>query len=83
MESTVVVAVLSFVGTLVGTAGGIITAGKLTQFRLEQLEKKVEAYSAAFSRLSVVEEKVSSLCGRVKAIEKGRNQNSVYYDSFQ
>lgn len=40
--ATIVVGVLSLVGTLIGTIAGIMTAQKLTMYRIEQLEKKVE-----------------------------------------
>lgn len=42
MDNTLVVALISFAGTLTGTFGGIITSNKLTNYRIEQLEKKVE-----------------------------------------
>lgn len=38
MSDTVLVALLSLVGTLGGTFGGILTSSKLTAYRLEQLE---------------------------------------------
>ena len=43
MDNTIIVAVISFLGTLIGTAGGIIASGKLTEYRLTQLEKRVDA----------------------------------------
>lgn len=83
MDSTVIVAIISFLGTFIGTAGGIITAGKLTQYRLEQLEKKVENFSQNISKISVVEEKVNGLNSRIKNIEKERNQSYGFFDAFQ
>lgn len=40
--ATVVVGVLSLVGTLVGSLLGIMAAQKLTVYRIDQLEKKVD-----------------------------------------
>ena len=40
--ATVVVGVLSLVGTLVGSLLGIMAARKLTLYRIDQLEKKVD-----------------------------------------
>lgn len=40
--ATIVVGVLSLVGTLIGSIAGIMTAQKLTVYRIEQLEKKVD-----------------------------------------
>lgn len=46
MSETVIVAMLS----LVGTFGGIVTANRLTVFRIEQLEKKVEKHNQIVER---------------------------------
>ena len=35
MDNTVLVALIFFSGTLIGTLGGIIASGKLTAFRLK------------------------------------------------
>lgn len=44
MVETIVVAGLSLIGTLAGTFGGILTSNKLTGYRIEQLEKKMEKH---------------------------------------
>ena len=41
---TIIVAGLSLIGTLAGTFGGILTSNKLTGYRIEQLEKKMEKH---------------------------------------
>ena len=43
MPEAVAVAALSLLGTLLGSLGGVIASSKLTNFRLEQLERKVQA----------------------------------------
>lgn len=40
MSETVIVALLSLLGTLGGTLGGILATSKLSNYRIEQLEKK-------------------------------------------
>ena len=42
METEIFVALLSLCGTLAGSFAGIITSGKLTNYRITELEKKVE-----------------------------------------
>ena len=42
MSAEVITAALSLVGTLAGTLGGIALSSNLTNYRIEQLEKKVE-----------------------------------------
>ena len=43
MQPEIVVAICSLLGTLMGGLTGIMTANKLTTYRLEQLEEKVNA----------------------------------------
>ena len=68
MESTVIVALISFGGTLLGTAGGIVASAKLTEYRLTQLEKKLEAVSAVAAKLPVVEEKQKMPTGEFQSL---------------
>ena len=70
MQSTVIVAVISFFGTLVGTVGGIIASSKLTNYRLEQLEKKVDSHTSIASRMPVIEEKIKNMDRRILKIER-------------
>ena len=44
------VAILSLCGTLIGSIAGILTANKLTNYRIEQLEKKVEKHNSIMER---------------------------------
>ena len=39
MQIEIIVALISFAGTALGAFGGILTSGKLTSYRIEQLEK--------------------------------------------
>lgn len=55
MDSTVIIAMISFAGTLFGTLGGIVASGKLTNYRIEQLEKKVEKHNKVIERVYVLE----------------------------
>ena len=55
MDSVVIVALISFAGTLFGTFGGIVTSNKLTTFRIEQLEKKVEQHNNVVKRVYELE----------------------------
>ncbi len=69
MDSTVIVAIISFFGTLFGTAGGIIASSKLVNYRLEQLEKKVDSHSKVALRLPVIEEKIKNADRRILKLE--------------
>lgn len=55
IDPTVIVGFLSVLGTLVGSLAGVITANKLTSYRIEQLEKKVEKHNNIVERTYVLE----------------------------
>lgn len=44
MSNEILIALFSLVGTIVGSGGGILVSNKLVNYRLEQLEKKVDKY---------------------------------------
>ena len=77
MDSTIVIALISFAGTLLGTFGGIITSNKLTTYRIEQLEKKVEQHNNVVKRVyelekekAVFEEELKVANHRIQDLEK-------------
>lgn len=41
MTEAIIVALISLVGTLAGSLGGILVSSKLTNYRIEQLEKRL------------------------------------------
>ena len=79
MESTVLVALISFAGTLLGTLGGIIASSKLTDYRLEQLEKKMDKHNQLIERVyrleqhnTLVDEQIKVANHRIDDLEKDR-----------
>ena len=56
MDITVIAALISFAGTVVGTLGGILITHRLTLYRLDQLEKKVEKHNNLIERTFLLEE---------------------------
>ena len=57
MSETVIVSLISLIGTLGGTLGGILVSNKLTNYRLEQLEKKVNEHNSLVKRTYELEAK--------------------------
>ncbi len=55
MDNTIIVALISFAGTLMGTFGGIVTSNKLTNYRIAELEKKVEKHNQVVERVYILE----------------------------
>lgn len=70
MNDTVWVALLSLVGTLLGTLGGIVASQKLVSYRLEQLEKKVQAHNNLIERTYKLEETTALLQAEDKRLSK-------------
>jgi hypothetical protein len=60
LDNTIVVALLSCAGTLIGSLAGIMATAKMTAFRLEQLEKKVEKHNNLVERMVAVEQSAKS-----------------------
>ena len=48
--TSLAVAGMSLIGTLAGTFGGILVSNRLTNYRIEQLEKKVAAHTSVVER---------------------------------
>ena len=78
MPESIVVAIIAFGGTLAGTFGGIITSNRLTNYRIQQLEVKVDKHNKLVERTfkleescSVLGEKVKVVNHRIEDLEKG------------
>ena len=72
MPSEVLVALISGAGTLLGSVIGIIASSKLTNYRIGQLEKKVDKHNKFGERIPVLEEKIKVEDHRIEDLEKWR-----------
>lgn len=70
MDSTVIVALISIIGTLGGSLGGILVSSKLTNYRLEQLESRVAEHNNFARRMPVVEEQIKVINHRIDDLEQ-------------
>lgn len=50
MSETVLVALLSLAGTVLGSSLGVIASNRLTQYRLQKLEEKVQKHNNLVER---------------------------------
>lgn len=66
MSETIIVPLLSLLGTILGTFGGILTASKLTNYRIEQLEKKVEKHNHVIERVYELEKQEAVMDEEIK-----------------
>lgn len=62
----ILVAGISLIGTLVGTLGGIALSSNLTNYRIEQLEKKVEKHNNLITRTFKLEQDFAVLDEKMK-----------------
>ncbi len=76
MSEPITVALLALVGTMVGTFGGILTANRLTNYRIERLEKQVEKHNQVIDRVykleqadAVEEEEIKVINHRISDLE--------------
>ena len=74
MSSEVFVALLSLAGTLLGSLGGILASSKLTNYRLSQLEQKVDRHNGFGERIPVLEEKMKVVNHRLDDLEGVMNR---------
>lgn len=70
MTDTIAVALVSLVGTLIGTFGGIITASKLTNYRIKQLEKKVDKHNNFAERIPLIQNDIKVANHRIDDLEE-------------
>jgi len=61
MPSEVIIATITGLSSLAGASIGAIASSKLTNYRLEQLEKKVDNMSDFSQRLALVEQRIETV----------------------
>jgi len=61
---------LAFLGTLIGTLGGIMASAKMTAYRIEQLEKKVDKHNNFAEKIPVIEEQIKVANHRITDLEE-------------
>lgn len=66
----IVIALLAFAGTALGTLGGIIASSKLTNYRIQQLENKVDKHNHFAERIPVIAEQIKVINHRIDDLEK-------------
>lgn len=75
MNTTIVVALISLIGTLGGSLGGIVVSSKLTAYRIQQLENKVAEHNNFARRMPVIEEQIKVINHRIGDLEHERENS--------
>lgn len=55
MDNSILVALLGFFGTIVGSLGGVLAANRLTNYRIKKLEEKVDKHNTVIERTYALE----------------------------
>lgn len=70
MTSDVLVAIVSLAGTLIGSISGVLMSAKLTTYRIQQLEKKVDMHNNFATRIPLIEKEVEILDNELREIKR-------------
>ena len=68
MSGEVVVALITLLGSAIGTIGGIFATNKMTAYRIEQLEKKVDKHNQVVERMYEAEKNISVISEEIKNV---------------
>ena len=64
------ISLVSMLGTVIGTFGGILTSSKLTSFRIEQLEKKVDKHNNFAEKIPLIQNDIKVANHRIDDLEE-------------
>lgn len=66
MSESIIVAILSLVGTSIGSVVAVMTSTNLTKYRIEELTKQVEKHNSVIERTFRLEEHTAVLDEQIK-----------------
>lgn len=82
MDSTIIVAIISGLFTLIGSFSGVLASTRLTTYRIGELEKKVEKHNTVIERTyalekraEVIEEKIKVANHRIDDLEVNEHEH--------
>lgn len=73
MSDVIIVSLISLGGTLLGTFGGIIASNRLTIYRIDQLEEKVNKHNNVVERTFILEGKMREAEHDIVDLKKGND----------
>jgi len=66
----IIVALIALVGTLGGSLCGILVSSKMTNYRIQQLEKKVDKHNNFAEKIPLIQEQLKVANHRIEDLEK-------------
>lgn len=73
----IIIALLSLMGTLGGSLGGIVISSKMTNYRLLQLEQRVAEHNNFARRMPVIEEQIKVINHRLEDLEHEEKSRKI------
>ena len=70
MTEGIAIALLGLLGSGIGSLCGIIISAKLTNYRIEQLELKVDKHNRFAERMPVIDEQIKVINHRIDDLER-------------
>lgn len=81
IPTDIIVALIGLLGSAAGAFVGVVTSAKLTNYRIEQLEKKVDKHNTVIERTykleetqAVIQEQIKVANHRISDLEKEREE---------
>lgn len=65
----IIVALIALVGTMIGSMGGILASSKLTNYRIQQLENKVDKHNGFAEKIPVIQAELKDHKERLEHLE--------------
>lgn len=65
MTPEIIISIITVLGTMIASFGGILISNKLTTYRIEQLEKRVEKHNNLIERTALLERDQKSIWKRI------------------
>ena len=69
MTESIIVAAIAFIGTVIGSISGVLASAKMTNYRIKQLEMKVDKHNGFAEKIPVMCERIDRLEEDVKEIK--------------
>lgn len=71
MSDAIIVALIGLAGSALGAFIGVVTSAKLTQYRLQKLEEKVDKHNSIIERTYILEGQMREVQHEIRDMKEG------------
>jgi hypothetical protein len=68
MNETIIVAIISFLGTAIGSIVAVVSSNNLTKYRIEELTQQVQKHNEVVERTFKLEEHAAVIDEQIKVV---------------